>query len=270
MLLFARKPAPVQVTYLAYAGTTGLETIDYRITDPHLDPPGGTDEYYTEKSIRLPQTYWCYEPPIENLPKSPLPAASAGFVTFGCLNNFCKITDEALRTWCAIMTGTPNSRLLLHAAAGSHRDRVRQTLREHAIDPERLSFVEKLSLPQYMEQYRRIDIALDPFPYVGGTTTCDALWMGVPVVTVRGQTAISRGGASILTNIGIPELIGSTLDEYIQIAVALANDPARLGELRQTLRDRMRSSPLMDAPNFARNMEEAFRRMASGLANLSS
>ncbi len=261
MLLFARKPAPVQATYLAYAGTTGLDTIDYRITDPHLDPPGSSDEYYTERSIRLAQSYWCYEPPIESLEMTPLPAATKGFITFGCLNNFCKITAEAIQTWCRILSAVPNSHLLLHAAAGSHRDTVRQKLSDYGIDPNRVSFMGKISLPQFMQQYQTIDIGLDPFPYVGGTTTCDALWMGVPVVTLRGQTAISRGGASIMTNIGLPELIAESPEQYVRIAVELAADLPRLTHLRSDLREKMRTSPLMDAPRFARDMEAAYRQM---------
>ncbi len=216
LLLFARKPAPVQATYLAYAGTTGLETIDYRITDPHLDPPGSSDENYAERSIRLAETYWCYEPPIDSLEMSPLPAAAKGFVTLGCLNNFCKITPETFLTWSRLLIAVPNSRLLLHATVGSHRDHLHKKLSDQGVDPNRLTFVDRLALPQYMQQYQSIDIGLDPFPYVGGTTTCDALWMGVPVVTLRGQTAISRGGASILTNIGISELIAESPEQYVQ------------------------------------------------------
>ena len=261
MLLFARKPAPVQATYLAYAGTTGLDTIDYRITDPHLDPPGSSDEFYTERSIRLAQSYWCYEPPIESLEMTPPPAAAKGFITFGCLNNFCKITAEAIQAWCRILTAVPNSRLVLHAAAGSHRDTVRQNLSDSGIDPNRLSFVEQLPLPQYMQQYQSIDIGLDPFPYVGGTTTCDALWMGVPVVTLRGQTAISRGGASIMTNIGLAELIAESPEQYVRIAAELAKDVSRLSSLRRGLREQMRRSVVMDAARFARDMEAVYRQM---------
>ncbi|MGD0540660.1 MAG: tetratricopeptide repeat protein [Tepidisphaeraceae bacterium] len=261
MLLFARKPAPVQATYLAYAGTTGLDTIDYRITDPHLDPPGSSDEYYTERSIHLAETYWCYEPPIDLLEMAPLPAATKGFITFGCLNNFCKNTAEALQAWCRILAAVPNSRLLLHAATGSHRDAVRQRLSDSGIDPNRVSFMGKIPLPQFMQQHQIIDIGLDPFPYVGGTTTCDALWMGVPVVTLRGQTAISRGGASIMTNIGLPELIAESPEQYVRIAVELATDLPRLIHLRGNLREKMRTSPLMDAPRFARDMEAAYRQM---------
>ena len=149
----------------------------------------------------------------------------------------------------------------MHAFPGSHRDTVRQKLSEAGIDPTRIDFVDKLPLPDYMRQYHNIDIALDPFPYVGGTTTCDALWMGVPVITLRGQTAISRGGASILTNIGHPEFIAETPDEYIRLAANLATNPTQLTQLRKNLRQKMQTSPLMDAPRFARDMEAAYREM---------
>jgi predicted O-linked N-acetylglucosamine transferase (SPINDLY family) len=261
MLLFARKPAPVQATYLAYAGTTGLDTIDYRITDPHLDPPGSSDEYYTERSIRLPQSYWCYEPPIRSLEMTPLPFVTKGFITFGCLNNFCKISAGVLQTWCGILTAVPNSRLLLHAAAGNHRDTVRQKLSDSGIDPNRLSFMDKLPLPQYMRQYHNVDVGLDPYPYVGGTTTCDALWMGVPVVTLRGQTAVGRGGASILSNVGLTEFIAENPEQYLSIAVGLAGDLPKLGELRSSLRTRIERSPLMNARQFAADIEAAYRQM---------
>ncbi|MGD0542162.1 MAG: tetratricopeptide repeat protein [Tepidisphaeraceae bacterium] len=261
LLVFARKPAPIQATYLAYAGTTGLDTIDYRITDPHLDPPGSSDQPYAERSIRLEETYWCYEPPLDSPDITPPPAASSGFVTFGCLNNFCKVTTATLQAWLRILAAVPNSRLLLHASPGSHRDRISRSLADCRIDPQRLGFVAKLSIAQYLRQYNNIDIGLDPFPYVGGTTTCDALWMGVPVVTLRGQTAISRGGASILTNIGLPELIAHSPEEYVHLATDLAMDLPRLSHLRSNLREKMRGSPLMDAPRFARNMEAVFRQM---------
>jgi predicted O-linked N-acetylglucosamine transferase (SPINDLY family) len=261
MLLFACKPAPVQATYLAYAGTTGLDTIDYRITDPHLDPPASSEEYYAERSIRLPQSYWCYEPPPESPEIAPLPAATKGFITFGCFNNFCKMSAGALQTWCGILTAVPNSRLLLHAAPGSHRDVLRQKLSDSGIDPNRLGFTGKLPLPQYMRQYHNVDIGLDPFPYVGGSTTCDALWMGVPVVTLRGQTAVGRGGASILSNVGLTEFIAENPEQYLLIACGLAGDLSKLAELRSSLRTRIERSPLMNARQFAADIEAAYRQM---------
>jgi protein O-GlcNAc transferase len=259
--LFARKPAPIQVTYLAYVGTTGLDTIDYRITDPWLDPPGSSDEFYSERSLRLARCYWCDEPPMKDIAVGPLPASEAGFVTFGCLNNFSKITPATLEAWCRILEAVPNSQLRLSTSLGAHRDRVRKKLADHSIDPGRVLFAEKLSLTKYLGTYNRIDIGLDPFPYVGGTTTCDALWMGVPVVTLRGKTAISRGGVTIMNNIGLPELIADSVEQYIRLAVDLANDRQRIADLRAGLRERMRCSPLQDAVRFARDMEAVYRRI---------
>ncbi|MGD0390242.1 MAG: hypothetical protein ABSC42_14950, partial [Tepidisphaeraceae bacterium] len=261
MLLFARKPAPVQVTYLAYCSTTGLETMDYRLTDPHLDPPGTNDAYYSEKTVRLPESYWCYPMHGQSPQVGPLPAPSGGEVTFGCLNNFCKVSPAALELWIQLLRATPKSHLIVHAKEGSHRQRVRDLLERQGIDPRRLKFAGLVSLSEYFKLYEQIDVGLDPFPCNGGTTTCDALWMGVPVVTLAGRTAVGRGGVSILANVGLPELIAQTPQQYVQIATDLAGDLPRLAELRRTLRARMQASPLMDAPRFARNIEAAYREM---------
>jgi len=259
LLALARKPAPVQMTYLAYCGTTGLATIDYRLTDPYLDPPGSEDSCYAEQSIRLPETYWCYRPVDSAPPVGPLPAIRNGRVTFGCLNNFCKLSEAALSTWIRVLQAVPDSHLLLHAYAGSARQRIGERFARHGVSTERLEFVDLLPRDEYFRTYRRIDVALDPFPYGGGTTTCDALWMGVPVVSLAGRTAVGRGGLSILSNLALQDLVTSDVDRYVQIAAALAADRARLGQLRATLRERMQRSPLMDAPRFARAVEAAYR-----------
>jgi predicted O-linked N-acetylglucosamine transferase (SPINDLY family) len=256
----ARKPAPVQVTWLGYPGTTGMTTIDYRLTDPHLDPPVQGDENYSERSLRLPATYWCYEAPSD-LATSPLPAESLGFITFGCLNNFCKITAGTIQTWCRLLNQLPTSRLVLHAPLGNCREEMRGAVAANGVDPQRLEFVDRLPIRQYLEQYHRIDIALDPFPFGGGTTSCDALWMGVPLVTLAGRTAVGRAGVSILMNLQLPELIARSQEEYITIAVRLATDVRLLSKLRSSLRQRMQCSPLMDAPRFARDFEAALRQM---------
>jgi protein O-GlcNAc transferase len=258
--VFALKPAPVQATYLAYCSSTGLETIDFRLSDPNLDPPGD-ESFYSEQTIRLPDTYWCYQSIDPSPDVAPPPALSQGAVTFGCLNNFCKVSPPALDLWIKLLAANPTSRLLLYAPDGSHRRRVRDLLNREGIEDRRLTFLDRVSFTDYFKLYDQIDIALDPFPYNGGTTTCDALWMGVPVVTLRGRTAVGRGGASILTNVGLPDLIAPTPHEYVQIAAALANDLPRLAELRRTLRPRMQASPLMDAPKFTRNVEAAYQQM---------
>jgi predicted O-linked N-acetylglucosamine transferase (SPINDLY family) len=261
LLVFARKPAPVQATYLAYCSTTGLETIDYRLSDPCLDPPGQDESCYSERTIRLPESYWCYEPTLPTPEVGPLPAAAAGSITFGCLNNFCKVSEPVLAAWAALLREMPNSRLLLHAHEGSHRERLQQRLQREGIEPTRVRFAGMKPVREYFDLYSQIDIALDTFPYCGGTTTCDALWMGVPVVSLIGKTAVGRAGLSILSNIGLPELVARSEDEYVRIATELASDLPRLSELRSTLRQRMQQSPLMDAPRFARNVEAAYRQM---------
>jgi predicted O-linked N-acetylglucosamine transferase (SPINDLY family) len=261
LLVFARKPAPVQVTYLAYCGTTGLRTMDFRLTDPFLDPPDGDERNYTERSIRLPETYWCYQPPDDSPPVSRLPAWQSGGVTFGCLNNFCKVTAPTLVAWSRLLQVLPQARLLLHAQAGCHRDRVRDYFANQGIEADRLSFVDRVPLIEYMRLYQEVDVALDPFPYGGGTTTCDALWMGVPVISRAGSTAVSRSGLSILSNVGLAELVAFDGEQYVQRALELAQDLPRLSVLRAGLRQRMQDSPLMDAPRFARNVEAAYRCM---------
>jgi predicted O-linked N-acetylglucosamine transferase (SPINDLY family) len=261
LLVFARKPAPVQATYLAYCGTTGLDTIDYRLTDPYLDPSNSDDRFYSEHSYRLPSTYWCYLAPLMSPPVAPLPARENGSITFGCLNSFTKVSSISLEMWCKLLQRVPASRLLLHAREGSHRQRVSDLLTENQVDPQRLEFVPRLAVDQYFNQYAKIDIALDPYPYPGGTTTCDALWMGVPVVSLVGKTAVSRGGHSILSNVGLPELVAQSPEQYVEIAAGLAGNVDRLANLRAGLRDRMRSSPLLDASKFARDVEAAFRDM---------
>ena len=167
-----------------------------------------------------------------------LPAAEAGSVTFGCLNNFCKASPASLAAWSRLLQAVPGSKMLLHAHAGSHRRRVQRFLTEQGVSADRLAFVGLLPTAEYFGRYRQIDVALDPFPYGGGTTTCDALWMGVPVVSLRGETAVGRGGLSILSNVGLRELVARDVDEYVQIAAGLAGDLPRLAQLRATLRQR--------------------------------
>ncbi|MGA3066245.1 MAG: tetratricopeptide repeat protein [Tepidisphaeraceae bacterium] len=261
LLVFALKPAPVQASYLAYCGSTGLETVDYRISDPFLDPAGADESCYSEKTIRLPRTYWCYEPGADpSLEVAPSPALKNGFVTFGTQNNYCKISPATWSTWAAILKGQPKSKLFVSCPRGQHRDIARQFLARAGIDQDRLHFSD-IRGPEYFLCYHQIDIALDPFPFGGGTTTCDALWMGVPVVTLSGQTAVGRGGRSILSNLDLPELIAFTSDEYVNIALNLANDLDRLDGLRRNMRARLQASPLMDAAGFARDVETLYRQM---------
>jgi predicted O-linked N-acetylglucosamine transferase (SPINDLY family) len=261
LLVFASKPAPVQVTYLAYCSTTGLTAIDYRISDPYLDPPGIDESVYSENTIRLPRTYWCYPRPQNAPPVIPPPVDTSGVITFGCLNNYCKVTSETLTLWRDLMAKIHESRLILHAHEGRHRQTTIDFFAAGGVSRDRIEFVGQIPFHQYLEQYNRIDIALDPFPHGGGTTTCDALYMALPVVTLTGQTAVSRGGSSILSNLRHPELIATTGRQYLEIATSLTSDGARLRRYRSTLRGEMEASPLMDGPTFARDVEAAFRSM---------
>lgn len=271
LLAFTRKPAPVQVTYLAYPGTTGIKAIDYRLTDPFLDPPDKGDipniaknrnvPFTSEATVRLPRTFWNYSIPPEAAPVNELPALTYQRVTFGCLNLYCKVTPPMLRLWAQILLRVPRSRLLIHAPRGAHRERAREHFNSVGINASRVEFVDRQTPREYFHRYQQIDIALDTSPYPGGATTCDALWMGVPVVTIASRTALSRGGASILCNVGLPELVAHSEQGYLQIATALAGDLLRLSELRKSIRHRMRSSPLMDPVQFAHDVEAAFRQM---------
>jgi len=261
LLIFARKPAPVQVTWLGYPGTTGLDTVDYRLTDPYLDPGGPSDDYYWEKSIHLPDTFWCYDPltnePAVNAP----PFLQAGFITFGCLNNFCKINQGVLELWTQVLKTVERSRLIMLCPEGSHRQPLLEKLQREGIDPDRIEMIVRRPRSQYLELYNRIDVGLDTFTCNGHTTSLDSLWMGVPVVTLAGQTVFGRAGVSQLNNLGLPELIARTPQQYVEIAAGLAKDLPRLKELRRALRPRMQASALMDAPRFAQNIEAVYRQM---------
>jgi protein O-GlcNAc transferase len=259
LLTFARKPAPVQVTWLGYPGTTGLETMDYRLTDPSLDPPDQTDAESTEKSVRLPHTFWCIDPEAMGLGQMPavneLPALTAGHVTFGCLNNFCKINQPLLHLWASVLDAVPGSRMLILAPPGARRHWVCQILGD------RVEFVSRQVRMEYLKFYNRIDLGLDTLPYNGHTTSLDSLWMGVPVVTCVGRTVVGRAGLSQLSNVSLPELAATTPEQFIELAVKLAADLPALADVRRSLRRRMQASALMDAAGFARDIESAYRRM---------
>ena len=260
-MLFARRAAPVQVAWLAYPGTTGIPAMDYRLTDPWLDPPGLGDDHYTEKTVRLADTFWCYAPLVSGLQPNSLPALSVGHITFGCLNNFCKVSDDTLCRWGQIMARVPASRLILMAARGQHRLRVLDLLGRQGVAAERIEFVEFQPRLQYLQTYLRIDLCLDTLPYNGHTTSLDAYWMGVPVVTQVGHTVVGRAGWSQLNNLGLSELTAFDEQTFIDLAVTLATDLHRLSQLRQTLRSRMEASPLMDGKRFTRAIENAYRQI---------
>jgi protein O-GlcNAc transferase len=261
LLVLARKPAPVQVTFMGYPGTTGLATVDYRLTDPYLDPPGQHDDWYTEQSIRLPHTFWCYAPPQADPPVAPLPARNAGHLTFGFLGNFYKVNEPTLDRWAKVLSAVPKSRFLLSAPPDSSRPRVLQHFARQGITSDRIQFADRQIRHNYLQIYDRIDIALDTLPYNGHTTSLDAFWMGVPTITRIGATVVGRAGYSELCNLNLPELAADTDEQFVQIAAALAADLPRLTELRAALRQRMTQSPLMDASKFARDIEAAYRKM---------
>ncbi|HEY2343624.1 MAG TPA: hypothetical protein VGH90_11360, partial [Chthoniobacteraceae bacterium] len=263
--VFARKPAPVQVTFAGYPGGTGLAAMDYRLTDPYLDPPGATDADYREKSIRLRHSFWCYDPAAMglagDLKRAQSPRTPSETIRFGFLGNFCKVNGAVLRLWARVLAAVPKSRLLLLAAEGSHRQSVLEIFRGHGIAERRAEFFTPRPRMEYLEAYREIDIVLDSFPYNGHTTTLDALWMGAPVVTLIGRTVVGRAGFSQLSNLGLPELAASSPDEYVRIAKDLAADSPRLAVLRGGLRERMLDSPLTKAGSFTRDVEAAYRKM---------
>jgi predicted O-linked N-acetylglucosamine transferase (SPINDLY family) len=260
-LLFARKPAPVQVCWLAYPGTTGQTAIDYRLTDPQLDPPGLHHQFYSEESIRLPETFWCYNPLTSEPFVNALPAIENGYITFGSLNNFCKVNDGVLKLWARVLKAVDRSRLLMLAPEGSGCERVRTTLYGEGIDPDRAAFVSYQPMVKYLATYNQIDIGLDTVPYNGHTTSLDAFWMGVPVVTMVGETVVGRAGFSQLANLGLTELVARSESEYIRIVAGLAADRDRLAGLRQMLRSRLQQSALMNALHFAAAIEAAYRQM---------
>jgi predicted O-linked N-acetylglucosamine transferase (SPINDLY family) len=261
MLVFARKPAPVQVTMLGLPATTGLATMDYRLTDPYLDPPGTGEDAYTERSIRLPHCFWFHEPSADAPAVNALPAMTAGHVTFGCLNQFAKVTGPVLDLWVKVLQALPGSRLVLQSDPGTHQQSVRARFEQGGIASGRITFVPRASRATYFERYHELDLCLDPFPYNGHTTTLDALWMGVSVVTLAGRTAVGRGGLSILSNVGLPELVAQSTEQYVEITVRLARDRERLAELRRGLRTRMLASPLTDGKGYTAAVEATFRVM---------
>jgi predicted O-linked N-acetylglucosamine transferase (SPINDLY family) len=261
LLVFAQKPAPVQVTFAGYPGSTGLQTIDYRLTDPFLDPPDLEDDCYSEQSIRLPHSFWCYDPLGAQLSPNALPAEMNGFVSFGSLNNFRKVNDQVIQLWAKVLAAIPNSRLMMLCPAGAHRTLVSKSFEQAGVPADRIEFVLPSPRSQYLQHYHRIDIGLDTLPYNGHTTSLDSYWMGVPVVTLAGQTVVGRAGVSQLTNLGLTELIASTPEEFVDIAAKLSADLPHLAHLRRSLRTRMEQSPLMDGAQYARDIESAYRRM---------
>ncbi len=265
LLVFARRPAPVQVSWLGYPGTTGLTTIDYRITDAQADPPGETETFHTEQLHRLDQAFLCYRAPAQAPPVGESCAGRDQCVTFGSFNYLAKLAPSTLRLWARILSAVAGSKLLIKSPVlvdSGVRKRFWEMAAQHGIAGDRLNLLGyERSVRGHFEQYSRVDIALDPIAYNGTTTTWGKMWMGVPVISLAGRTHASRVGVSLLTHARKSEWIAKDQDEYVALASGLAADSESRKQIRHTLREQLQSSPLMDETAFASSMERAYRKM---------
>ncbi|QJD31382.1 tetratricopeptide repeat protein [Methylococcus geothermalis] len=260
-LVLARKPAPVQVSWLGYFDTTGLATMDWFITDPYSSPPD-QKQYFSERLHRMPHTRLYYHPYPDMPEVGALPARRNGYITFGCLNNLAKINTQVLDLWAEILAASPTSRLLIQTVALCDKlnlERFRALCVERGMDPYRLDLRPAMPLEKFAQTYREIDIALDPFPYCGGLTSFDALWMGVPVVTLEQQRLVGRQTLAMLMNLELPDLVARTKTDYVSIALGLGNDWTKLERWRSDLRPRFLRSPLIDHRGFAGELERTYR-----------
>lgn len=263
LLLFALKPAPVQASWIGYFNTSGLAAMDYFISDRYSSPEE-LPQRFTEQLIRLPHSRFCYLPPDYAPAVVDPPAATNGYITFGCFNNLAKINADVVALWAEILSALPDSRLLLKSLALNDEgtcQRYRDLFSAHGITPDRIALSGHSPHAEMLAQYGRVDIALDPFPFSGGLTTCEALWMGVPVVTLAGETLVSRQSASLLMNLGKTEWVAESPRQYVETALMLAADPAGLVQLRRGLRKQMAASPVCDAGAFTLELESAYRKI---------
>ena len=260
--VFAHKPVPVQVTWMGYFATTGLATMDYIIADRYVIP-AREERHFVEQVVRLPDSYLCFSPPRYAIDVSPPPMLSKGYVTFGCFQNIAKL-GRSVDCWSQLLHAVPDAQLCLrNKSLGDAGVRAWCTalFAERGIAAERISMCGFSPREELLAAYGAVDIALDPFPYNGGTTTVEALWMGVPVISMRGERFVSRVGESILTNVGLAELVVDTEEAYVAKALELLSDPARLTAMRAQMRERLEHSPLCDGPAFTRSLEAAYRAM---------
>jgi protein O-GlcNAc transferase len=258
--VFARKPAPVQITYLGYPGTTGMAAMDYRLTDAHVDPEGAADTHYRERLLRLPHGLACYQPPAEAPDVNALPALERGYVTFGSFNYYQKLSAETLRAWARMLSKLPTSRLrIVGVPPGEAFERVLDIFEEEGVYADRVDAIPRQPLRSYFEQYLQVDLALDAYPFTGGTTTLESLWMGIPVVSLVGDAGMSRRSASHLADVGLSDLVAGSWDQYVRVGLDLATDLSRLAQLRASLRGRMRATPIIDGERFTIALEDRYR-----------
>ncbi|MCS7034806.1 MAG: tetratricopeptide repeat protein [Phycisphaerae bacterium] len=266
--MFASRPAPIQVTYLGWQNTTGLRSIDARLTDSVIDPIGQTDQYHTERLLRLDGAFAVFEPTPGFGEMTPLPASKTGHLTFGSVAKVAKITDRMLRVWGRVLRAVPGSRLMLIATAvrtASVRDRLLQILCNSGVTSDRIVLLPDMPYAEYMRLYSQIDLVLDTSPFNGHTTTCQGLWMGVPTLTLAGHRYASRMGLAVMTHLGLAaDFVAFSEEEFLAKAVALSGRVEELAALRQGLRDRLLASPLMDGKRLARSVESAYRNLAAG------
>jgi predicted O-linked N-acetylglucosamine transferase (SPINDLY family) len=235
--------------------------VDYRITDRHADPPGATERFHTETLARLPESQWCRARPPHAVAVSPLPAAAVGAVRFASFNKSLKLTPETLRLWSRVLSRVPGSSLLLAGIEDQRRDAIRRAFADRAIGGERLEFHGRLPFEDFLKLHQRVDIALDPYPYSGATTTLDSLWMGVPVLTLAGEAPMSRSTASLLATLGMPDWIAQSEDQFVEFAARHTGELAALAALRARLRNALESSILMDCARFTRQVEDLYQRV---------
>lgn len=262
MLTLACKPAPVLVTMHGYLNTTGMKAMDYRVSDAIACPPA-CEALHVEKILRMPHCQWCYQPPADAPAPGDPPAIERGQVTFGCFHNLAKINPRVVALWADLLKAVPNARLMLVAWGAKAVAHLRAAFAERGVDEGRLVFREPARHEEYLKMYREVDIGLDVFPYAGGTTSCESLWMGVPYVSLLTDSVPGRGGASVLSAAGLPELIADSADRYVDIGRALAADLPRLAALRAQLRRRVANSPLTDAAGYTAALEAHFQRIAA-------
>lgn len=267
LAVFARRAAPVQIIVFAYPNTSGLTTMDFRISDSYADPPGETEHLGTEKLIRLSNTAWTYLSLATAPEIQPPPNCSGKPFTFGCLNNPLKFSTAAIQLWSEILKHSPQSRLMLLSNHEAHDSRLMQRFKEHNVSESQITFARAGFLTDYFDYYQSVDLILDSFPYNGAITTCDALWMGVPVLALEGDTYVSRQGVSILSNLGLKDYIARTPNDYVNYAIERAVNPGPLRELRETLRSRLQHSPLMDYEGYGNDISNKLKEIWDSQVN---